>query len=155
MAVRSADVSVLRRVREVVMRPRRTDATRRSKYGAVPTEAHGIRFASKKEARRYGELLLLARAGDIRKLRLQPHYALCALTVDGADCQNVNAGAIANRRRVVCEYWADFEYEESDRGYGGIKWTRVVEDTKGVRTDVYLLKKKLFEAQYGITITEI
>lgn len=35
------------------------------KYHAQPTESHGIRFASKREARYYDELLLRKRAGEV------------------------------------------------------------------------------------------
>ncbi len=47
-----------------------------SKYKAVRTEVDGIKFASKKEARRYGELLLLQRAGEISNLELQVPFLL-------------------------------------------------------------------------------
>lgn len=127
----------------------------RSKYGAVKTTVDGIVFDSAKEARRYQELRLRQKAGDVRRLRCQPRYALCALVVDGADVRNVNAGEIANRRFPIAEYVADFEYDESDRGYGGVTWRVVVEDVKGVKTAAYKLKKRLFEAQYGITIREL
>lgn len=125
------------------------------KYGAVKTEVDGIVFASKKEAKRYGELKLLLRAGHIRELKLQPRYALCPLIIEHGDVRNVNAGHNSPRRCPVAEYVADFEYEESDRGYGGIKWSLVVEDTKGFKTDTYRLKKRWFEAQYGIQIREV
>ena len=49
---------------------------RRHKYGAVPVEVDGIRFASKREANRYGELLMLARAREIWDLTLQPNFDL-------------------------------------------------------------------------------
>jgi Protein of unknown function (DUF1064) len=111
----------------------------------------GTWFGSLKEARRYIELKGRERAGTIRDLRLQPRYVLCGLVVDHADCRDVNAGTIANRRAPVGDYVGDFEYDERH----GIVWTRVVEDTKGVRTAVYKLKKRLFETQYGIAIREV
>lgn len=126
----------------------------RSKFGAVPTMVDGIRFASKKEARRYGELKLLERTGEIRKLRRQPRYALCSLVIEGADVRDLHAGTPTPRRRVVCEYVADFEFEERRDGHPE-GWRVVVEDAKGMRTDVYRLKSKWFEAQYGVTIREV
>jgi hypothetical protein len=39
---------------------------KRAKYGAEPTVVDGIRFDSKKEAARYQELKLLAKAGEIQ-----------------------------------------------------------------------------------------
>lgn len=128
----------------------------RSKYGATKTMVDGIQFDSAKESRRYQELLNLSRVGQVRALRVQPHYTLCALVVDGADTRDVNAGAIVNRRTPVCEYVADFEFEEP-RADLPSHWRVVVEDVKSVATkrkEVYRLKRKLFEAQYGVKIRE-
>lgn len=114
-----------------------------SKYRAVPTTVNGFRFASKAEARRYQELLLLGKAGEIRNLELQPRFAITS----------------AGQR--VAEYVVDFRYEErfflktSDGAPLGWSWRDVVEDVKGVKTPVYRLKKKLVEAQHGITIREV
>lgn len=116
------------------------------KYHAKRTEVDGIKFASKAEARRYGELKLLERARQIRALRLQPRYALCGLVVDGADCRDVNVGAIVNTRRPIAQYVADFEYEEPHPQLPQTHWRVVVEDVKGVLTETYKLKKRLFEA---------
>jgi hypothetical protein len=103
----------------------------RSKYGAKPVVVDGIRFASQAEARRYGELKLLLRAGEISELALQPRYPF-----------------FINRRKVFT-YVADFSYFCRRSG------KQFIEDVKGVRTDVFKLKKKLIEASYGIRITEI
>lgn len=129
--------------------------TGRSKYGAVKTTVDGIAFDSAKESRRYQELLNLSRVGQVRGLRVQPRYTLCALIVVGADLRDVNAGQIDNQRHPVCEYVADFEYEEL---YNQSRWRFVVEDVKSVATrrkEVYRLKRKLFEAQYAIQIQEV
>lgn len=127
----------------------------KSKYRNERTETDGYQFASKKEAKFYVELRLRERAGDVKNIRIQPRYALYALTLDGADLHNCNAGCVSQRRQLVADYVADFEFEESDRGYGGITWSRVVVDVKGLRTAIYKLKKRLFEAQYGIKIREV
>ncbi len=105
---------------------------RRSKYNAVRTEVDGITFASKKEAKRYSELLLLQKAGVIHDLTLQPKFPLRA---DGGG--------------KVGDYVADFSYVDTVTGAG------VVEDVKGVLTPVYRLKKKMVKAQYGVDIKEI
>lgn len=89
-----------------------------SKYNACPCIIDGIRFASQSEAKRYGELKLLERAGKIVGLTLQPIFRLYAGIV----------------------YVGDFEYYEGAN--------RVVEDVKGVQTDVFKLKRKLFEFDY-------
>lgn len=124
---------------------------RHGKYNARRTTVDGITFHSAKEASRYCELKLLAKAGRVRALRLQPRYYLCALSVKRADCRDVNAGEIEKRRVPVASYVADFEYEEAHRD----GWRLVVEDVKGVITSTYKLKKRWFEHQYGITIREV
>lgn len=108
------------------------------KYGAVPTEVDGIRFASKAEARRYAELRLLEQAGEIKQLECQPRFPL----------HGACAGAPSMRAKVG-DYVADFQYREGPNGI------LVIEDVKGVKTALYRWKKKHFEAQYGLTITEI
>ncbi len=100
-----------------------------NKYRNEPTSVDGIRFASKKEARRYGELKLLQKAHRIEGLKLQPRYPL---TVNGLH---------------VCTYVGDFEYLDMD--------TRriVTEDSKGVKTKEFVIKAKLFHAVTGREIT--
>ncbi len=110
---------------------------RRHKYGAKPTTIDGIRFASKAEAWRYSELLMLQKAGEIRALVLQPKFPLWAYSVS-----RINA-------RPVGVYFADFGYVRV------IDSEEVIEDVKGFRTPLYRWKKKHVEAQYGITITEV
>ncbi len=102
---------------------------RRRKYGALPTIVDGIRFASRREARRYQALDLLQRAGEIRDLELQPAFPIRVNDV------------------TVAKYVADFRYVTR---MGEV----VIEDAKGVRTPVYRLKKKLVEALYGVRILE-
>lgn len=130
---------------------------KRSKYGSVKTAVDGIVFDSKREATRYRELLNLMQARAILGLRVQPHYTLCALVLDQPDLSNVNAGTVSKRRVPVCEYVADFEYREYFAESNGCGWRTVVEDVKSPATrkkEVYRLKRKLFEAQYGIQIRE-
>lgn len=108
-----------------------------SKYKAKRTEIDGIVFASKKEANRYSELRLLERAGEIRDLVLQPEFVL----VDGFTDRK-------GKKHRPIKYIGDFQYRD-DRGM-------VVEDTKGFRTEVYKLKKKLFMKHYpGIWFVEL
>ena len=104
---------------------------RQHKYRASPCVVDGIRFPSKKEAKRYGELKLLELYSEIRALRRQVPFEL-----------RVNA-------TLITTYVADFVYHD---GRGGT----TIEDVKGVKTPEYKLKKKLFEALYWpLTITEI
>lgn len=104
-----------------------------SKYGNVKVEQDGEVFDSKKEARRYGELLLLQRDGQIMGLTRQVKYPL-----------NVHG-------KHICDYIADFYYCE--KGIGS-----VIEDVKSVATrrlPAYRIKFKLMEALYGTTIREV
>jgi hypothetical protein len=101
-----------------------------SKYHNRKIDIDGVTFDSKREANRYLELKFLQAAGEIQDLILQPSFEL---RVDGG--------------KVVGKYFADFKYRV------GMKV--VIEDAKGVRTDVYRLKKKIVEAVYGIKIVEV
>ena len=103
---------------------------KRSKYNAKKTYVDGIKFDSKAEARRYSELKLLLKAGEISHLELQPRYDLVV--------NDVKLGF----------YKADFRYVELASN------EIIVEDVKGVKTPIYNLKKKLMKAIYGIEILE-
>ncbi|SRR6266487_2261191 len=102
-----------------------------NKYRNITTIADGIAFDSKREARRYQELLVLERAGAISQLELQPRYPI-----------------VINGIRVTT-YVADFRYVEAATG------RQVVEDSKGYRTREYRLKSKLMAACHGIHIEEV
>ncbi len=112
---------------------------KRSKYNAKPTVVDGIRFHSAKEAKRYGELKLFEKAGQIMQLILQPVFSLNVGTVDGSAFVKIG------------EYRADFEYWSINKP----KHLRVVEDVKGFKTPLYRWKKKHVEAQYNIKIREV
>jgi len=100
---------------------------RKSKYRNVPTVIDGHRFASKAEAARYNELKLLQTSGQVRWFIRQPRFDLGNDIVYVADFLVV---------------WNADETTFSD--------TQVtVEDVKGVETDVFRLKRKLFESRYG------
>lgn len=106
----------------------------RSKYRAKRTTVNGITFDSRKEAYRYLTLKGMEEEGLIEDLRRQVRYELVpAFDVDGTHYRPVY-------------YVADFVYVEDGR--------KVVEDVKGVKTDVYKLKSKLFARRYGMSIKE-
>lgn len=96
----------------------------KNKYGAVRIEVDGISFASKAEARRYGELMLLSQARQIKMLTLQPRFKLIVKDV------------------LICTYVADFQY------YDVLKKCDVVEDVKGFIAAHSKIKMKLFQALY-------
>jgi Protein of unknown function (DUF1064) len=116
-----------------------TPGRRRSKYGNKKVKGYDpdgreITLDSKREAKRYGALVLRQRAGEIAGLERQVRFPLemCG--------------------HKICVYIADFVYFEKTPGR--VVWPKVVEDAKGVRTDVYKLKKKMMRAQYQIEIRE-
>jgi hypothetical protein len=88
------------------------------------------KFPSKLEARRYEQLILLERAGEIRNLKLQPEYVLSSGYVDP------NTGE--KMRQVI--YIGDFEYIENGK--------LVLEEIKGFETDVFRMKWRLVKEKY-------
>ena len=99
-----------------------------NKYYNKKVVIDGIKFDSIAEGSRYKELKLLERAGEISNLELQPKFLL-------------QEGFKKNGKTYrKIEYIADFMYEE--------KGQVVVEDSKGMETDVFKLKHKLFEYKY-------
>lgn len=107
-----------------------------TKYRNKKVEIDGMTFDSKKEARRYKELLLLEKAGAIQDLQTQVKYVLIP-------SQRIN-GKVVERE---CSYKADFVYTENGQ--------TVVEDTKGFKTKDYIVKRKLMLKEHGIRIREI
>lgn len=99
-----------------------------SKYRNKKTVVDNIKFDSNLEATRYKELKLLLRAGEISNLELQPRFLL-------QDSFKKNGRTF---RKI--EYVADFKYIENGK--------TIVEDVKGIQTDVFKLKYKIFEKVY-------
>lgn len=87
-------------------------------------------FDSQREHRRWGELKLLERAGRIINLRRQVKYELVP--------------KIGSVRATF--FVADFVYEENGK--------TVVEDSKGYRNRLYMLKAKLLRWRHGIEVHE-
>lgn len=112
--------------------PRRVSRPRAAKR----TEVDGIRFDSAGEARRYRELTLLAKAGEIRNLA--PHPRL-DLVING---RKIGRGWIT----------LDFEYQERETVCGAGKWVTVYEDYKPVITRESKLRLEIAEAIHGIDI---
>lgn len=99
-----------------------------NKYRNKKVIVDNIRFDSNLEANRYKELMLLQRAKEISNLRLQVPFVLQeSFKKNGKTYQAI-------------KYIADFVYEE--------KGQTVVEDTKGVKTEAFKIKQKLFEYKY-------
>ena len=113
---------------------------KKKKYNNVPDARGEIRFDSKKEARRYDELMLRLRAGRIEDLKLQPQFTL----------QEAYTTPEGKRVRAI-RYVADFSYFDNDLDKD------VVEDVKSraTKTRVYAIKKKLLREKFNIEVTEI
>lgn len=120
---------------------------KQSKYHSREVTVAGQKFDSRKEGRRYAELLALQKAGMISGLRRQVKYLLVPAQRE-PDRTGKKGGTI--RGRVIereIAYYADFVYEEN--GY------TVVEDTKGFKTPDYIIKRKLMLYFYQIRIREV
>lgn len=106
----------------------------RSKYKNIKTKYDGKMFDSIKEKYRYMELKTLEEKGKISNLRTQVKYELQpSYEIDGKNIRAIN-------------YIADFVYE--------LNGEEIIEDTKGFRTQIYKLKKKMFEYKYKKKIIE-
>lgn len=111
----------------------------RSKYGAKKTQVDEIIFDSRAEAKRYRELMLLKRAGEVVEVVLQPSFTL----MDGFTHE-----ATGEKVRPL-KYKADFLVTYSD-GH------QEIEDVKGFVNQTYAIKKKLFMDRYRhLSIKEI
>lgn len=120
-----------------------------SKYKNHKVEVDGIIFDSKKEARRYQELKLAEKAGAIGDLKRQVRFELIPAQRE-PDQRGPKGGTIKGKiieRKV--EYVADFVYTDLQDG------KTVVEDTKGLRTPEYIVKRKLMLYVHGIRIREV
>lgn len=110
---------------------------RRTKYRAVKTVVDNIKFDSKKESVRYLELKALEASGEIKSLSLQVPFVLLGKEkgLDGKTLREM-------------KYIADFVYLDKN---GKMH----VEDVKGMKTDVYKIKKRLMWHIHGIAIEEV
>lgn len=107
-----------------------------AKYNNTILKVDGITFHSKKEWKRYVELSTLEKAKQISDLKTQVAFTIIPKLKEST------GKAIRETK-----YIADFTYIEN----GNL----VVEDVKGVRTQAYILKRKLMKHVHGIDIHEI
>lgn len=101
------------------------------KYGNRKTVVDGKEFDSKAEAERYKELRLMEKADIIKDLVLQPEFLL------------QDKFRYKGKTERAVKYIADFKYFDVKKS------VYVVEDVKGVETEVFKIKRKLFLKQYG------
>ena len=109
---------------------------KQNKYKNKKVVYNGMKFDSKKEMDYYIKLNMLEKAGKIKDLRLQVPFVV------------LETFKLNDKTYKKTKYIADFTYYDKEGKYH-------VVDTKGVRTDVYKLKKKLMAWKYGIEIEEI
>lgn len=99
-----------------------------SKYKNQKTQVDMYMFDSTKEAQRYKELKLLERAKKISNLELQPRFLLQeSFRKNGKTYRKI-------------DYIADFQYIEDGK--------TIIEDVKGLQTEAFKIKHKLFEKKY-------
>lgn len=126
----------------------------RSKYGAKKITRDGITFDSLKEYRRFCELSLLEKSGDITELRRQVVFPLiptqreepCEVYKRGKNKGEPKPGKVLEKE---VNYIADFVYRNSLTG------EIIVEDVKGFKTKDYILKRKMVLYFHNIRIREV
>lgn len=115
---------------------RQANMYKQNKYRNKITELDGIKFHSKKESVRYSQLKLYEKGGLIKDLRLQVKYELIPkLTING-------------KTERAISYIADFVYIDT------VHNVEIVEDSKGFKTEVYKIKKRLMKHIHGVDIKE-
>lgn len=124
----------------------------KSKYRNRKVSVDGITFDSRKEARRYQELKLLLLAGEIIGLQMQVPFELVPAQFEETGEVYSKGPRKGQPKQGKCieksvVYIADFVYWQDGK--------RIVEDTKGVRTTDYIIKRKLMLHKYGIRIREV
>ena len=125
-----------------------------NKYGNRKVVVDGVTFDSKREAKRYQELKLLEKCGAIRDLQRQVTFELIPaqreestrVYTKGRKKGQPIEGKIIEK---AVTYKADFTYIDAATG------KMVVEDSKGMRTRDYILKRKMLLYFHGIKIQEV
>lgn len=108
------------------------------KYHNKKIIRNGEKWDSIKEYQRWVELCILEQGSLISDLRRQVKYILIP-------SQRID-GKVVERE---CAYYADFVYKDNETGQ------TVVEDTKGIKTKDYIIKRKLMLYVHGIRIMEV
>ena len=110
--------------------------SKRPKYNNEKVEYEGIVFDSRKEYKRYRELLLLQKAGHIGFLQMQVPFLL----IEKSETER------------ECKYVADFVYIDAQSGQ------KIVEDVKSDATrklSTFIMKRKLMLSVHKIKIREV
>ena len=123
-----------------------------NKYKNIKITVDGETFDSKKEYTRWCELKLLERANEITDLKRQVKFVLIPAQREESKevykkGKHKGEPKIGKLIEKECAYIADFVYRENGQ--------LVVEDTKGIKTEVYKVKRKMMLSEYGIRIREV
>lgn len=126
-----------------------------SKYNSRKTTVNGRTFDSKKESRRYEELLLLEKAGIIKNLQMQVPFTVIPQQSEITERYSEKTGKRLKDKTTVLErettYIADFTYWKNGEF--------IVEDVKGYKNStayaVFVIKRKLMLQVYGIRVKEV
>jgi len=118
-----------------------------NKYHNRKVTYNGLTFDSKREASRYKELRIMEKAGMISDLQRQVEFVLIPAQRE-PDTIGKRGGIHKGKTlEQKCSYVADFVYMRDG--------VQVVEDTKGMRTADYIIKRKLMLYVHGIRIHEL
>lgn len=126
--------------------------TKRSKYNNKKILVNGVKFDSMKEYKRYLQLQMLERAGEITDLQRQERFVLIPIQKEPDTIGpkgGIRKGKTIEQQAV---YTADFSYIDNSTG------EKVVEDIKGgstTKTEAYVLRRKLMLYVHGIRIKEV
>lgn len=122
-----------------------------SKYKNTITTIGNKVFDSKKESKRWQELCLLERAGQITDLQRQVKFVLIPTQYEKFPRYSDKTGKrLKDGIRTLeheLSYVADFVYMKDGK--------QIVEDAKGFKTPEYRIKKKLLLWVHGIQIKEV
>ena len=120
---------------------------KKQKYNNKKINVNGVVFDSMKEYKRYCQLKELEEAGAITDLQRQARFIIIPAQKEPDTIGpkgGIRKGKLIERE---CVYVADFVYLENGN--------TIVEDTKGVRTPEYVIKRKLMLKEHGIRIKEV
>lgn len=110
--------------------------TKQNKYHNKKVQYDEMTFDSKKEYSYYLKYKLMEQSGEIKDLKMQVPFTL------------IETFKLQDKTYRKTVYKADFTFVDKEGKYHVI-------DVKGMRTDVYKLKKKLMAWKYGIEIEEV
>lgn len=119
----------------------------KNKYHNRKVHKYGMVFDSVKELKRYEELRLLEKAGEIKNLQRQVRFVLIPTQYEKKWYPKLNCFGRGKCLERPVIYIADHVYEQDGK--------RVVEDVKGVRTPEYILKRKMMLWFHDIRIREV